>query len=48
MRFSKNVMLLALAAGLAAWATVSHLGDVETITETLPALGESELDAWFI
>jgi len=48
MRFSKNMVLFALAAGLAAWATVSHLGDVETIAETLPSLGESELDAWFV
>ena len=48
MRFSKNMVLFALAAGLAAWATVSRLGDMETIAETLPTLGESELDAWFI
>jgi len=48
MRFSKNMVLFALAAGLAAWATVSHLGDVETIAQTLPSLGESELDAWFV
>jgi hypothetical protein len=47
MRFSKNMVLFVLAAGLAAWATVSHLGDVETIAE-LPTLGETELDAWFI
>ena len=48
MRFSKNVVLFALAAGLAAWATVSRLGDVETIAEEMPAPGESELDAWFV
>ena len=48
MRFSTNVVLLALAAGLAAWATVSRLGDVETIAEEMPAPSESELDAWFV
>ena len=48
MGFSKKMVLFALAAGLAAWATVSRLGDVDTIAQTLPTLGESELDAWFI
>ncbi len=48
MKFSRNVVLLALAAGLAAWATVTRLGDVETIAETMPSPSESELDAWFV
>ena len=48
MGFSKKMVLFALAAGLAAWATVSRLGDVDTIAQTLPTLGEAELDAWFI
>jgi hypothetical protein len=48
MRFSTHMVLLALAAGLAAWATVGRLGDMDAITDSMAMLDEAELDAWFI
>lgn len=48
MRFSTHMVLLALAAGLAAWATVGRLGDMDSITDSMSAPDESEVEAWFI
>ncbi len=48
MRFSTQFVLLALAAGLAAWATVSRFTAAPEIEEPAKSLSEPELDAWFI